>query len=70
MAMDMLALGESIRELEETAANADGETMGYKPFAISGKIQSQRRANEINNIPRSKPNMKYAQVGAPTRVRR
>ena len=78
MAMDMLALGESIRELEETGANADEETMGtpkgyevsYKPFTISGKIQRKRRANEINNIPRSTPNMKYAHVGAPKKVRR
>jgi hypothetical protein len=78
MAMDMLTLGESIRELEETGSNADEETMGtpkgyevsYKPFTISGNIQSQRRANEINNIPRSTPNMKYAHVGAPKKVRR
>jgi len=76
MAMDMLALGESIRELEETGANADemgtpkGYQVSYKPFTISGKIQSQRRANEINDIPKSTPNMKYTHVGAPKKVRR
>ena len=51
MAMDMLALGESIRELEEMGANADEETMGtpkgyevsYKPFTI---LAARSRAKE------------------------
>ena len=78
MVMDILVLAnrsESSRRRErrpdeEIKGTPKGYEVSYKPFTISGKIQSQRRANEINNIPRSMPNMKYAHVGAPKKVRR